>query len=1088
MLKTRFTAAPLLWVLIAGAVTQLHGQSVTTSTLLGSVVDNNGAAVAGANVRVTEEGTGASRAAVTDREGNYTIPYLPPGVYRVEVERAGFKKSLRGNVTLTVGVPLRVDAALETGLVTDTVEVVAESPVLKTERADISQSFSTRQVRELPVANRNYQSLAGLLPGVSPPSVDFTQLEDPQGTTFFRANGQGNSANNTLVDGADNINPTLGLTIYIPPAEAVQEVNVTTNNYSAEYGRAGGAIINVATRGGTNEVHGSLFEFHRNAALRARNVFNREPQPKPSLIRNEFGGTVGGPVVKDRTFFFAGYQGRYLRQGTTQITTVPVAAWRRGDFAGVPELNLFDPLTGNPDGTGRQRFANNQIPAGRIHPISAKLLPLIPLPNQDGLVNNYITNVPFTYDGNAFDGRVDHNFSESTRFFGKFNYSKYKILQGAALGDVIGEGTVADDYTLTTILNLTHAFSPTLSTEGRAGYNRYFTDVNGINIDQPLSQELGIKNPNPDPISTQGLARVQISGMQGIGAPVFYPLRNADNLFSFDNNWTKVLTGHTLKWGAHVQRIRADRFQPQGLNFGPRGLFSFNTGTTALSGGPALGQFGNFGNSFAAFLLGATDQTSRTFMPITPTNRQTQLFLFVQDSWVVSRRLTLELGLRYELYTTVKPRYAGGASNYDPETNSLLVAGVGDVGLSTNVDLDPNNFAPRLGIAYRVDDKSVLRAGYGVSYYTGRFGFTGGTLSTQFPTIYNVQEGVANDFRIDGSFDTLPVVNLIDVPANGRISPAPNQGFFVIPKKNPIPYVHSFNLMYQREFAGGVSLEVGYVGSLGRQLPLNQSLNAALPGTGREGLPFNIRFGRTADVSLRAPGVNNNYNSLQVNAGKRFSRGVSFTAAYTYGRALDVGSDQAGFTINVDRRRNYGPANFDRTHMFVASHTWELPFGAGQRYLNSGPASYLVGGWQVNGIFRAVTGAPVNIVADSGPCNCPGNGNYADVLGPVRYLDGTGLGDLWFDPASFRAPAANTFGNAGRNLVRGPGFVNYDFSLFKNFSFKDRYRVEFRTEFYNLTNTPRWNNPQGNVNSGQFGQITSAAGEREIQFALRFLF
>nr|MBA3440585.1 carboxypeptidase regulatory-like domain-containing protein [Pyrinomonadaceae bacterium] len=268
----------LLLFLAAGTVTEILGQSVTSSTLLGNVTDSSGAAVVGATVRATEVNTGVSRSVQTDQAGNYTVPYLTPGLYRVEVEGSGFKKLLRGDIELLVGAPLRVDAALEPGSVNETVEVTAESPMLKTDRADVSQSFSTKQVRELPIANRNYQALAGLLPGVTPPSVDFTQLEDPQGTTFFRANGQGNSANNTLVDGADNINPTLGLTIYIPPAEAVQEVSVTTSNYSAEYGRAGGAIVNVATRGGTNELHGSLFIFHRDASLRARNVFNTAPQ------------------------------------------------------------------------------------------------------------------------------------------------------------------------------------------------------------------------------------------------------------------------------------------------------------------------------------------------------------------------------------------------------------------------------------------------------------------------------------------------------------------------------------------------------------------------------------------------------------------------------------------------------------------------------------------------------------------------------------------------------------------------------------------------------------------------------------------
>lgn len=1072
----------VLWATVS------YGQAVT-ATLLGNVTDASGAVVPSATIRVTEVRTGVTRTVQTNDQGQYTIPYLNPGSYRLEIEVSGFKKFTRSGIELIVGTPIRVDAVLTPGELTETIEVTAELPILKTERADVSQTFDTKTVRELPLANRNYQALAGLLPGVTPPSIDFTQLEDPQGTTFFRANGQGNSANNTMVDGVDNTNPTLGLTIYIPPAESVQEVSVSTSSYSAEFGRAGGAVVNVVTRGGTNQLHGSLFEFHRNTKLRARNFFNVAPQPKPTFIRNEFGASVGGPIKRDKTFFFGSYQGRYLRQSSTQTTTLPVDAWLAGDFAGVPGLNLFDPQTGTRDGRERLPFPNNQIPKSRFHPVSRGLIPLLPRPNAGtNFTNNYIVNVPFNYDGNSYDGRVDHNFSDRSKIYLKFNYAKYDVLQRAALGDTVGDGAVADNYTVTGIINFNHAFSPTLLLEARTGYNRYWTNVTGINIERRLSEELGIRNPNPDEISSQGLARIEISGMQGMGAPVVYPLRNADNLFTWVTNWTKISGRHTFKWGAQIQRLRMDRFQPQGLNLGPRGRFDFTPGTTALNGGPPLGPFGAFGNSFAAFLIGAVDRTSRTFMPITPTNRQTQLFTFVQDTIQLTPKLTIEMGLRHELYTTVKPRYAGGASNYDVETNSLIVAGIGKIGMSTNVDLDPNNFAPRFGITYRATPKTVIRTGYGLSYYVGRFGFTGGTLSTQFPVIYNIENGVLNDFIIDGSFDTLPVVNLINIPSSGIINPAPNQGFFVIPKRNPIPLVHSYNFTLQRELFWGIAVDVGYVGSLGRQLPLNQQLNAAMPGTGRNGLPFFAAFGRTAGVTLRAPGVNNNYNSLQVNAAKRFSHGLSFTAAYTWSKALDVGSDQATFIVQIDRRRNYGRANFDRTHMFVASHIWDLPFGRGQRYAQQGPASWILGGWQLNGIFRVVTGNPFSIVADAGPCNCPGNGNYADVVGPTRRIGGVGPGQFWFDTSAFRAPGPNRFGNAGRNIVQGPGFVNYDFSVFRKFAIREQIKLEFRTEFYNLSNTPRFGNPINNVNAGNFGQILSAAGEREVQFALRLLF
>jgi hypothetical protein len=517
-------------------------------------------------------------------------------------------------------------------------------------------------------------------------------------------------------------------------------------------------------------------------------------------------------------------------------------------------------------------------------------------------------------------------------------------------------------------------------------------------------------------------------------------------------------------------------------------MFNFNPGTTALRGGPGLGQFGSFGNSFAAFLIGAPDQTSRTYMPITPTNRQTQLFLFAHDTFQVTPRLTLDLGLRWELYTPPKARYAGGAANYDPETNSLLIAGYGENNLANNVKTDWNNFAPRVGFSFRTSVKSVLRAGYGLSYYTGRFGFTGGTLSTQFPVLYNIQNGVEGDFVVDGGFDALPPVPDIPLPSNGIINPAPNQAFFTVPRDNPMAFVHSYNLTYQRELGWSTVWDVGYVGSLGRRIPYQRQLNAALPGAGTAGRPLTARFGRTANVDLRTNGLNNNYNSLQTNVTKRFSQGLSFTAAYTYSKTLGVGDDQGGFIVQTDIRRNYGPTSYDRTHMFVTSHLFELPFGPGKPFAQSGPAAWIIGGWQLNGILRWVSGAPFTPVADATACNCPGNNNFADVVAPANYLKGTGRGLLWFDPASFAAPAPNRFGNAGRNSLRGPGFINYDMSVVRNFRMLERVRLELRGEAYNLSNTPRWGNPTNNVNNAAFGQILSASGERELQVAVRLTF
>jgi hypothetical protein len=1077
-------------VLFALPFPAAFGQAVT-ATLLGSVSDVSGGVIPGASVVITEVNTGIVRRVATSEAGLYTQPYLPPGVYKVEIEREGFKRFVREGVVVNVASTVRVDATLEPGAVTEVVNVSAEAPVLQTDRSDVNRTVTAKDVVELPVPNRSFQALVGLLPGVSPPAATFTALEDPQRTTFYQANGQGNSANNVQVDGVDNNNPTLGLTIYIPPAEVIQEVNVSTSNFNAEFGRAGGAVLNVVTRGGTNEFHGSLFHFLRNRELRARNFFNFVPQPKPAFARNQFGGTLGGPIVRNKTFFFGSFQGVTERRATTQLQTIPVSEWRQGNFSGVPGLTIHDPLTGNPDGTGRQPFANNVIPANRFHPVARTLSPFIPAANQPGLVNNLVGNVPFRLNGWNYDGRVDHNFNEKNSIFVKYNYSPYDVAQAALLGPKVGDGVVSNVFTHTASVNYNRQWTPTLLMEARAGYNRYRAEVNGDNIDDPLAQQLPIANPNPDPISTRGLPRFNIAGMPGMGPPVFYPLVNTDNLFNFVNTWSKFVGRHTVKFGADIRRIRADRFQPQGLNFGPRGRFDYNPGTTAIPG-QNLGPFGDLGHSYAAFLIGAPDATYRTFQTVTPTNRLTQAFFFVHDSWQVSNKLTLDLGMRYEAHTTVKPRYRGGASNYDIGNNSLVVAGFGDIGLSTNVDFDANNWAPRVGLAYRMNDKTVIRTGYGVSYYTGRFGFTGGTLSTQFPVIYNVQEGVTGNFRIEGTQDSLPVVRFLEIPASGVIAPAPNQGFFTIPRATPIPFVHSYSFTIQRQLPGAIVADFAYVGTLGRRIPGQRELNFALPGTGAAGLAFNRAFGRTASVAERANAYNNNYNSLQINVQRRFTNGLGFGAAYTWSRTLGVGDDQPGFTIpGFVRQRHYGPAGFDRTHMATINHLWELPFGKGKPYVNSGPGAWILGGWQLNGILRFVTGTPFSIVANAGPCNCPGNGNFADVVRATSILGGIGPGQRYFDTAAFAAPPANQFGNAGRNIVRGPGFGNYDFSVFRMFPIGERARLEFRSEFYNLTNSPRFGNPVGNVNAGNFGQITgtlNGEGERDIQFALRLVF
>ena len=624
----------------------LLGQAVT-GTLVGSVTDASDAAVPNAKITALETATGVVTTGATNSLGAYSIPYLRPGTYRISIHAEGFQMVVRENVPLTASASLRVDATLQPGAVTETVQVSSQAPVLQTDRSDVTRNVSERSVTELPIIDRNFQSLVGTLSGVSPVASAHDETEQPWNSLSYHVNGQANSANNTQVDGVDDNDPLVGITIYVPAAEAIQEVNVSTNNYNAEFGRAGGAVVNVLTRGGTNQIHGSLFEFHRDTALTARNLFNVAPQAKPSSIRNQFGGTVGGPIRKDKLFFFGSYQGTYQRRGSQEVLTVPVEAWRRGDFSGVPDVAIFDPFTGTPDGKGRVQFPNNKIPQNRFSPVAAKILPLLINPNASGLDANVNYNNPFANDGNAYDGRVDYQVSDRTSTFLKYAYSKYMVTQNSALGPVLGEDRNSDARTHTVSLNANHTFTPTLMTEARMGYNRYFVSILGANQD-PMNEQLGIANPTPDYTSQHGMPRIEISGMAPIGQLVYYPLVNTNNLFNWVNNWTKMAGRHSVKFGIDARRLRLDRLQPQGLDLGPRGLFTFQAGTASLNGGPDLGAYGDFANSFASFLLGAPDQTSRTYMTVTPTDRQTDFFTFVHDTYQVMPKLTLDLGLRWE--------------------------------------------------------------------------------------------------------------------------------------------------------------------------------------------------------------------------------------------------------------------------------------------------------------------------------------------------------------------------------------------------------------------------------------------------------
>jgi hypothetical protein len=472
----------------------------------------------------------------------------------------------------------------------------------------------------------------------------------------------------------------------------------------------------------------------------------------------------------------------------------------------------------------------------------------------------------------------------------------------------------------------------------------------------------------------------------------------------------------------------------------------------------------------------------------TPSYRQTQGFGWISDTIQISPRLSVDVGLRYEVYGTVIPRNAGGLSNFDPIGNTLIVSGTGDIGDNLGIDTDWNNFAPRFGFAFRATSGTVIRGGYAISYFPAPLAWRG---SNVFPVAFGVQQGLMGTFNQAGTFGALPNVSNVNVPATGQLTPAGNQPLTVIPQNLKTPYVQSYNFSIQHDFGSGTLFDIAYVGTLGRQLPYTRELNAGLPGSGLAGLPLNQLFGRTASTMERGTGINSNYNSLQANLTKRFSHGLALQASYTWSKTMDYASDALPFLNNIDIRRNYAPADYDRTHMFNFSHIWELPFGAGTNHLNQGVVGHLVGNWQINGIFRWASGTPFSILADPTFCNCPGNMLTADIGGNVSRLGVWDTGMLSLNRGDFSAPAAGSFGNMGRNSLRGPSYYNYDLSLFRSFPIKEQIKLEFRGEAYNLFNNPRWGNPVGNLSSSSFGQTLALApgtNNRQINIGARLLF
>lgn len=1092
----------LLSLLTISALAQVTG----VATLQGAVNDNAGAVVANAEVTVKNLDTGVTVKAVTNDAGLYRVAGLNPGRYSVEAKATGFSAARVNETRLEVGQTARLDLALKVGNVSETVEIAAQATLLNSETTDVGQVIDGKRIVEMPLNGRNYLQLAQLTAGVLPAGNSRTSDEGG-----FLAFGQHTYQNNVLLDGADNSSRASGGPLGFeaqavkPPVDAVGEFKVLTNNTSAEFGYSTGAKVLVTTKGGTNQFHGSLYEFLRNDKFDATNFFaNRSGAKKPVFKQNQFGGTIGGPVIKNKAFFFMSYQGTRRRVGQTFLSTVPSRDIKeRGDFSLQPAIrrNVYDPatLTGAGATAAKQQFAGNIIPLNRWDPVAAAIIKLYPDPNIAGRENdtlNYFYSPSAKDDADQWDWRGDYNFSEKNRFYARYSKrNQTKVDPGPlplpADGGLWTE-TILPGHNIAANLNST--FGATTTNEVRFGFTHFPTRFD-IPYDENLNAQFGIKNAPGDKFGDgleHGWSRFSPAGYAEIGARSFWPnINKLDNLTLADT-FTWLRGNHTLKMGGEYRRIRifreAQRFR--------RGQMAFSgVHTSQRPNDPA--SRANTGNGFADFLLG--NVSGGTYGRAQGEDIIAPYYgAFVQDDWKVTSNITLNLGLRWEA--------TRGAFFPNPDKQTVgrywlpefygtgqaegiyFPTSANDCGCKN----DLVNFAPRLGIAWKVNEKTVVRAGAGI-FFAQPDGF-----DSQFSN-YFTGPPRANELNFQAN-NTVPVALLRngfpDLPAGTTIPNNSTIDLFDIQRITP--YSQQWFLDVQRNLPLDIVLTLGYAGAGTRHIATSRNINnpltpdaVALANTRRR-----LRTNFNA-LNVRENSSSSNYNSFTAKAERRFTNGFTLLSSFTWshnidfvGELLNNGENVSGYRDHYNPDLERASSNQDRRYAWVTSYVYELPFGKNKKMLSSGAGAWLLGGWQLGGIASFLAGRPLTHSINVDRQNNGGavRGNW--VSNPNLPKDQRTI-DRWFDTGFVVATPAGVgqIGNAGRNLIIGPGVKNFDFLLSRSFVMPfEGHSLQFRFESFNFTNTPAFGNPNTGVGTVNAGRITSAGDPRRIQIALKYLF
>jgi Carboxypeptidase regulatory-like domain len=1085
---------------------------VSTSELSGSVTDPTGAAIPSARVTATNVATQVAHATTSDAAGHYILTLLPPGDYTVSVEAPGFQKVVQSGISLQIAQRARLDVVLQLGQVSQTLEVTAQAPLLQTESSTSGTVVNTQLVNQLPLNGRNFIQLATLSPGVngvgysaSGTIMSGSRPDDRRPGTEIFSNGNREGSNDFLYDGIDD-NERLTLSIVLRPAvEAVREFRVETNMYSADIGRNSGAVVDVITKSGTNDLHGSLFEFLRNSAMDARNFFNRAGTPFPSFRLNQFGGSFGGPVLipkiyngKNRTFFFFDYEGYRRTSQQLQLGNVPTVQMRHGDFTQVK--TIYDPNTtqANPNGAGyiRDPFSGNTIPSNRFDPIAYKMINAYPLPNNgSGPFNNYLANLAQTQNWDQGDIRIDDQVTSRDSFFARYSIqdtltkvpSTYPATNIPGISEPVdlsdeasfaGTSFTPDQHA---VASWAHVFSPKLINEFRSGFSRFKLDYTADQYapGAGLGDQLGVPNSNVTP-QEQNLPIFSPSGYLGIGQTRSLPIFRRENTFEEIDNMTLSQGAHTLKWGIDFRRRQLTIYQTNQGN----GRFNFSPALTDSRQPAGVG-----GDSMASFLLGDPALIAHDYTLAWPGERGFEIGTYLADDWRVTKKLTLNLGMRWDYfspYDEVADRFA----NFNIYTAHLDIAGQNGAGGYVGVLPYYKNFGPRFGFAYQVLSHTVVRGGFGLFY--NATGSEAGTMrlfrNPPFGiTLSNTQSDIFPGGTVSQGFPPLPSVNF-------SVADNPTGSVFAVDPHFRPSYAEQFNLTLEHQLPSQVLVQTAVVGNLGRHLYNSYNLNQGVPGP----TPYNTRrpyYGvdsSLGDVSYFTTNGLSEYYGFQLTVDKRFSNGISALLGYTWSHdiddvALDFGGGPSGPLPQDPRnlRAERGNSYIDMRHRLTLSYLWELPFGKGKRYLNqSGPADWVLGGWQVNGILTIQSGLPFSPVLNTSTTN--GTGSRANVVGPIAYPHTL---QEWFNPAAFGTPAPYTYGDAGRDILYAPGRFNWDMSLFKAFPIHERTEFEFRAEAFNVFNHPQFGYPNASIGNPQAGQITSTVGNpRQLQMGLRFQF